>query len=191
MELDEMKSVWKKDSGETGRPSRDLSQLLMKRISSSKKSIYRIATVEMGFMVIYLVLAAAAVWYSGGFPSFFYKTIGVITIIAVPVSLRLVQSIRRLSRQDLSLSLTENLEQGLHHLRQSIRWYQVSSYIALVILMVLYFTDEFFLSLSRIWKTGILAYLLFFAVMTAPYLKWLYGRKIREMEGLLGQLKGL
>ncbi len=189
MDLDELKDVWKRDTGGADLPSGDLARLLMKGISSSRRAIYRVVTVEMGFMAVYLVMAAAALLFSQDFPNFFYKTIGVVTIVAVPVSIRLIQSLQKLSRLNLSVPLTENLEHGLAHLRQSIRWYQVSSYIALGILVILYFTDSFFLSLSRMWKTGILAYLLFFALMTAPYLKWFYGRRIKEMEVLLKQLK--
>ena len=155
MELDELKNAWRKDEAQSSLRPGDLNQMIVKRLASSGKGIYRKVVFEIGFAILfYLVMLIVVVVFNQEFGAFFYKTIGVITILAILVSYRLIQSARMLKKQDLSIPLTTNLEIGLTHFRQTIHLYKVLSYVALGFLLLVYATDEFFISLSRIWKAA-------------------------------------
>lgn len=191
MELDDLKQAWRKDAPMEAKLPDDITKWATGRIDASRKALYRTVTTELVIVIMAYALMLAVIAFSKKqIPAFFYKTWGVATLGAIPISIRLIQSLRKIGKDDHSVPMVSHLEKGIKYFKHTIRLYRISTYVMLVVLVVLYLNDPFFASLSWEWKAGVFAYLLVFAAITDPYVNRFYGRRIRNMEEMLEQLKG-
>ncbi len=82
----------------------------------------------------------------------------------------------------LSLSAREHLEKTLARQKQLLRVYAFAGEIACLIYAVVFWSDASFRALPLGWKAGTTAYVAVFAIVIRPYVRLLYGRRLRALE---------
>jgi hypothetical protein len=93
----------------------------------------------------------------------------------------------RVRAASLSLSARAHLEMTLAQQKRLLRIYTLAAETVCLIYAVVFWSDASFRALSLGWKAATTAYLAVFAVLVRPYVRWLYGRRLRALEE---QLRG-
>ena len=187
MEFDDIKAIWNHSVGD------DAGELKMADIQEKLSSILKqknriklsfrvelliVATVYAGFIILVL-------FYGKAVQPYMYKMVIVVTILGLPVLLRLYKAIQWQERLDFSQDIRSYLLLRIKHLRTTLAIYRWASYGIIVITLVIFFTDPSFNILPLYIKSIIVAYLGVFTVFLGPYIKRMYGDKLTIIEDLL------
>ncbi|HZY79428.1 MAG TPA: hypothetical protein VFE50_07895 [Cyclobacteriaceae bacterium] len=186
MELDDLKEKWKTA---TVQSSVDIKDVLTKKVSSIKqsgRSIRRVFYIEMAFVAvaylgfIWLVLAMGDSMFS-----YMYKLVAATGIATVPVSWRMYKSQRWINSMDYTIDMRSNMVAFLSYYKTTLRWYQWSTYIIILVILVLFFTDGDFIALPYKVKVTAVVYLVAVFLLTEPYIRMVYGKRIAVFENFL------
>jgi hypothetical protein len=186
MELDELKSIWKKSTTATSDSSRENAPEVSRILETSRKGIGKVFAVEIVVAIVLYVGFVLMVVLSGlAIQSFIYKLIIITALFALPIYYRLYRSIRFLSDMDFSADLKSNLVQFLVHYKTSLRFYKWATYLMVIVILIFFFTDDSFIALSTSLKIGTMLYMAFVSVIVGPLVNRVYGKRIHAIEGLL------
>jgi len=136
------------------------------------------AGIYTGFIIMVLLFGKSV-------QSFLFKMVAVVTIIAIPVFIRLYKSIQWREGLDYSRDVKSYLAERVNYFKKTLRFYRRASYSIIAITLVAFFTDASFNNLPLYLKCIIVTYLAVFAVLVGPYTKKMYGEKVALMEDVL------
>jgi hypothetical protein len=184
MELDDLKKVWNEQVPATG-PTEDR-ESIQRLISRSNRSIVRALRLELAIGGILLAFYFGAMLFlDRPFSSFHYKMIIPILALAIPVYYRLNRSSQALKSIDFGGDVRSTLGEFLRYYRQTLRIYRLGAYVAFGLLIVIFLTDEKFLSLSATVQYAVIGYILLVALVTGPFIRWMYGGNAEAIRKVL------
>lgn len=183
MELDDFKTVWKKDDNIN--ITRESLQQRINQVEKSGKKIRRAFVTELTILaVMYLFFIGMIVIFHGQIQSFIYKLVAITLIGFLPLT-RLYKSQSRINSINYATDIRSNLLSFLTYYKTTLKWYWWSSIIISALIFIMLFTDKDFLELEIEWKMGICAYILLVLLLARLYLKKGYGQHVKEFENFL------
>jgi len=188
MDLDRWKDRLR-EMGEKGGPgpslgSEELAAVLREGAQKSRRAVRRAFVWELVVIALVYVFAAAVVLVFGRpLRSFQLKIIVLSALGAVPVIVGFVRFLAGI-RPDLGRSVLDVLDDSIRRLRTVIRVYRWAGLGLAAAMAAALWTDAGFRGLPPGWKWGVTAFILATAVLSIPYLRAVYGRRLGELEGL-------
>ncbi len=189
MELDDLKEQWAKPDWNKamGASDKDVEEI-HSIIANSRSGIRKMFSIEMGIGIfMYLLFGVLAIWIKDGVELFLYKLVGVITVFAIPIYYRIYLSIRLLETSDYGKDMKSHLSAFLTHYKVTMAIYQWGSYLMIIGCLVVFYTDDSFNHQSMIVKVMITIYMVIAMIITKPFLKRFYGRKVKSMEEFVSE----
>ncbi len=186
MELDDFKEKWK--SPDIFDPQSVKKEDLQKKIDTIAKSnggIRKAFLFEVLFMAITYVGFLLVVIFSSHVQSFIYKLVIVTLLGAVPICYRLYKSQKWLNSIDYAKDIRTNLMAFSVYYKMTLRLYRLISYLVIILLLVLFYTDESFLDLQPWLKISIVSYMFLILLLTGPYINKVYGKRVDSIESFL------
>ena len=184
MELDDLKTAWKKDAKLS--ITRESLQQRITQVEKSGGKIRKAFVRELLIVgAIYLFFVAMIIIFRGAIQSFQYKLVAITSIGFLPTVYRLYQSQQWINAVDYANDIRSNLMGFLTYYKTTLKWYWWSSVIISVLMFIMLFTDEDFLAVGVEWKIGTCAYIIIILLLAKPYIRKVYGRHIREIEMFL------
>jgi hypothetical protein len=187
MEFDDIKTLWNHSAGsDAGELKVDDVQEKLSSVLKQKNRIKLSFRVELLIVaVVYTGFIILVLFYGKAVQPYMYKMVTVVTVLGLPVLLRLYKAIQWQESLDFSQDIRSYLLLRIKHLRTTLTFYRWTSYGIIVITLVIFFTDASFNVLPLYLKSIIVTYLGVFAVFLGPYIKRMYGDKVTLMEDLL------
>jgi hypothetical protein len=186
MELDDLKEKWKST---TFQPRFELKDALERRISTLERSgrgIRRVFLIEMIIVSIIYAAFILLVWFmADSITSYMYKLVIVTAIATVPITWRMYKSQKWINSMDYTKDVRSNMVEFLRYYKVTLRLYKWSTYIIIALILVLFYTDNDFERLRGGIKMTLLIYLAVVAILTEPYIRIAYGRRISVFENFL------
>jgi len=187
MELDDLKEKWRATPDQSS--TVEIRDAIEKKISALRRSGRGIRRVFMIEIMIVLVIYSGVLlmmWFMGErFMSYMYKIVIVTTIGSLPVVWRLYKAQKWINTMDYAKDIRTNMIAFLAYYKTTLRMYQWSTYVVVVILLVLMFTDADFMQLPLKLKLLIVGYMSTALLLTAPYIRLTYGRQTASFEDFL------
>jgi hypothetical protein len=189
MELDDLKDKWRLS---TDVPTRvGLHESLERSISEFEKSgkgIRRMFFIEVLFVLAVYVMFISIVWILGDrVMGYLIKLVAIVGIGFLPVLWRLYKSQKWINSMDYTMDIRSNIHDFLVYYKRTLSIYKWSSYIVIVLTLVMLFADREFVSLPMWIKIVIVAYMITIFLLTAPYIRMAYGRKTEAFERFLDE----
>lgn len=187
MELDDLKKQWKET---TPGPSVDaIREAIEKKIPSFERSgrgIRKAFWIEMFFaLILYLAFVAMVFYFREKMPAYMYKITFVIIIATLPIVYRLYKSQRWINSIDYSMDVRSNIEAFVKYYKKTLWIYEWGTYIIILITLILIFLDEAFQKTSPLVKWTLVGYILAVSLLTRPYIRFAYGKKLKVFEDFL------
>ncbi len=187
MELDDLKAKWKA-SGDL-QPRVEIRQSLERRISEIERSGRGIRTSFLFELMIIFVMYSAFitfVWIFGDrVLGYMYKMVFILGVGFLPALWRLHKAQKWIRSMDYTRDIQSNIRSFLTFYNRTLVIYKWSSYIVIVALLVMLFSDRDFISLSLYFRVGIVVYMAIAMLLTGPYIRVVYGRKTDAFEKFL------
>jgi hypothetical protein len=186
MELDDLKQQWKTATVE---PSAGMKDVLARKVSemrSSGRGLRTVFYIEMAFVVViytgflWIVLAMGS-----AVMSYMYKLVIATGIATAPIAWRMYKSQRWINSMDYTQDMRSNMIAFLDYYKTTLRWYQWSSYAIILVIIILFFTDNDFIRLQSGIKFTIVIYLAVIFLLTEPYIRIVYRRRLTVFEDFL------
>ncbi len=189
MELDDLKQSWKSvDGAATADRVRQVLEQQLPSLASSGRGIRRAFLIEMSAVLIMYIVLFFLIWEMGDrFMSYMYKLIGLTTAVAVPISWRLYKSQRWANTLDFGKDIRTNVLAFLKYYDTSLKLYRWGTYVVVVVMGVVFYFDDEFSALPVSFKISVFAYLVVVILLTAPYINWVYGRKMKAFQRFLDE----
>lgn len=186
MELDDLKEQWKTA---TFQSPFELKETLERRITKLEKTGRGLRTtflIEMSFVVVIYVGFILLVWFMADrVLTYMYKMVIATAIATAPIAWRMYKSQKWINSMDYSKDMRSNMVEFLSYYRITLRLYQWSSYLIIIVILLLMFTDGDFARLSPRIKTTVVIYMGAIFFLTEPYIRIVYGRRIAVFENFL------
>lgn len=183
MELDDLKKAW---NAQQPPPQTNDRELIQQIIHRSHRGLSKMLRWELGFGIFAIVaLIVAIVFNSARMAPFMIKLIVPLVAYAIPVYYRLYHSARLLQSIDLSGDIRSTLTQFLRYYSRTLRVYQWGGYGAVLVSMVLIFTDQTMQHLNWTWKGIVLVYMIIAMLLIGPFVKYFYGSRARAIREYL------
>ncbi|NOS93992.1 MAG: hypothetical protein HOP30_18900 [Cyclobacteriaceae bacterium] len=188
MELDDLKAQWAKPDWNKAMSSGKEVDEIHTIITKSRSGIRKMFSIEMSVgIIMYVLFGALALWVKDGVELFLYKLVGVITGFAIPIYYRIYQSIRLLETTDYGKDMKTHLSAFLTHYKITMAIYQWGSYLMIIGCLTVFYTDDSFNQQSLMMKVLITIYMFIAMIITKPFLKRFYGRKVKSMEEFVSE----
>lgn len=186
MELDDLKEKWKTG---TFQSHSELKVTLEQRVSSLERSgrgIRRVFIAEMILVAIIYLAFLLLVWLMAEkVTTYMYKLVAITGIASLPIVWRMYKSQKWVTTMDYSRDIRSNMVEFLRYFKITLRLYQWSTYVIIVLILVMMFTDNDFERLQWKVKMTLVVYLFVLAALTEPYIRIVYGRRITVFEKFL------
>jgi hypothetical protein len=186
MELDDLKEKWKSTTFQSPFDLKDTLERRVNAIERSGKGLRQAFWIEM--IIIGLIYAGfiLTVWFMADrVMPYMYKLVIVTSIAMVPIAWRMYKSQKWINSMDYTKDVRSNMIEFLGYYKLTLRLYQWSTYIIIVIILILFYTDSDFGRLPGGIKTTLVIYLAAIAILTEPYIRVVYGRRITVFENFL------
>lgn len=184
MELDDLKQAWK--IPEKLKPEAEDRDAIIRIIHRSGKGIARMIVWEGAIAVVmFSFFAIVVIFFNDRISLFHYKLVVPIVLYAIPVYYRLYRSLQFLRNLDFSRDIRSTLKAFVGYYSTTLRFYRWGSYVALIFLLVIFLTDEKFLAIDWWIQAMVVGYLLLAMAVTGPFVKRMYGSKVRDIESYL------
>jgi hypothetical protein len=187
MEFEDIKALW--DHSSVSDPTYLKMEDFEEKLSSVLKQKNRI---KLSFRIELLVTAGiytgfiiTVLLFGKSVQSYLFKMVGIVTVIGVPVFIRLYKSIQWRENLDYSRDIKSYLAERVNYFKKTLRFYRWASYSIIMMTIVAFFTDASFNKLPLYLKCIIVAYLAVFVFLVGPYTKKMYGDKVALMEDVL------
>jgi hypothetical protein len=162
----------------------ELAAMLRKGVRDSRRAVRRAFFRELTVIALIYTLAAAVVIIFGQpLASFQLKIVVLSAAGAVPVIALFVRYLAG-ARSDLGRPVLGVVNDSIRGLRAIIRVYRWAGLTLAAAMATALWTDAGFRDLPPGWKWGVTAYILVAASLSIPYLRAVYGRRLRELEDL-------
>jgi hypothetical protein len=92
------------------------------------------------------------------------------------------RSYRFLKRIDYGTDIKTNLLLYLAHHRLSLQFYKWGTYFLIVVLVVVFLTDDAFMKMEGVIKIIVFSYFGLVLLITGPIVSLLYGKRVRDIE---------
>lgn len=187
MELDDLKHSWKSTHDSASSDAvRQLLEQKLPSLASSGRGIRRAFVIEMSVvLVMYIVFFFLIREMSDRLMSFMYKIVGLTTVVAIPISWRLYKSQRLANTLDFGRDIRTNVIQFLTYYEKSLKMYKWGTYGMVILMFFVFYFDSDFSSLPLSLKLLVFGYLTVVILVTAPYVNWVYGRKMKAFQRFL------
>jgi hypothetical protein len=186
MELDDLKETWRTATLDSSFNLKDTLQKRITAIESSGRGLRRTFLIEMAIVVVIYVAFIVLVWnMADKVQSYMYKLVAVTAIATVPVAWRMYKSQKWINSMDYTKDMRSNMVAFLQYYRLTVRLYQWSSYAIIVVVLLLTFMDESFIVQSSRVKFTFVIYMVAVFILTEPYIRIVYGRRISVFENFL------
>jgi hypothetical protein len=192
MEFDNLQQLWQSQALQ--HPKREITsvhlEMAASKLNDSRKKLLRKIRWEiMVGMIIYI--SAGLFMFLGQLEKkellFTVKMMLLIALYAIPTTMHLYQTIRKLTISDYAIALNTFLLAKMNNLRKAYRIYLFSGLLTCLFITITLLTDEFFLSKSLKIKIAGLSYVILFAALLTPMLHLFYGREIKQLQKQLQQ----
>lgn len=185
MDFDELKNVWKQAKQQSEAESdKELNQIL-KSVTTAQHKIKQYFRFELMVLVSIFGFFVLAVCLASDIEPFFYKLAGIVFLGSIPLTVRIFLSLRQIMGIDFSNQLRKNLLNAKNHLKTTIVVYYSVLAVLVSLLVLMSWTDEYFLQLSTLWQAGTMIYFLLITVSYVLMVDKHYGKRLRELEELL------
>lgn len=162
----------------------ELAAMLRRGLRGSRRAVRRAFFRELAVIaLIYTLAAAAVVIFGRPLASFQLKIVVLSAAGAAPVIALFVRYLAG-ARSDLGRPMLGVVNESIRGLRTIIRVYRWASLALAAAMAAALWTDAGFRGLPPGWKWGVTAYILAAAALASPYLRAVYGRRLRELEDL-------
>ena len=191
MELDELKKSWgKQKSGDIQISPEKFAGIIKNNVDTAGSSIRNHFIGE---------IIAAALIYTGAiiylfsikkhFNDFIYIFFILSAISIMPVIIKFIKSISFFKNLDYSLDIKHGLEKSLEYFKSTLKFCRWIVYFFSMVVVIILTLNIFHLS-GGLWTTaGIIVYIVIVGLLTKPYINWLYGKQVRDIEKILDELK--
>src|SRR5690242_7940603 len=140
MELDDLKEKWKTATVQSPVEIKDVLTKKISAIESTGKGIRRTFYVEMIFVAVIYSGFLWLVWDMGNaMMTYMYKLVISTAVATVPITWRMYKSQRWINTMDYTIDVRSNMVAFLDYYKTSLRWYQWSTYIIIVVILALFF----------------------------------------------------
>jgi hypothetical protein len=183
------------EMGETGGPAPawaggELATILRDGVRKSRRAAIRAFFWELAAIALIYLLAAGVLLIVGRPPrSFQLKIIVLSSAAVVPVVFVFLRYLAS-ARPDLGRPVLDVLDESIRRLRSFIRAYRWAGLTLAAAIAAALWTDAGFRALPAGWIWGITGFILATAVLSFPYLRAVYGRRLRELEDLARDARG-
>lgn len=185
MDLD----LWKNrlhETGKSGGPSLgqdEIAAILDAGIRKSRRSVARTFLLELAGVALLYVMVWAMAFFVGPLRSFQIKIIALSAAGALPIIIFFGRFFAA-ARPDMGRPVPEVLDESVRRLRTSLRIYRWGGLVMAAAMGAALWADASFRGLAWGWKWGTTIYILAVAILSFPYLRVLYGRRLRDLEEL-------
>lgn len=185
MELDDLKEKWKSSNFNNSKLDVIDFNKVSKSIEKLRKGIRMILIIELCIaFFIYLGFLLAVLW-GGDVKPFLYKLVIISAIGIIPIGYRLYKAQQMIYAIDYSRDIKSNLIDFLVYYKTTLNLYKWGSHALLVLLLLVFFADQSFTELSLKLQFSIAAYIFLVMLLIGPYIRKVYGSKIRSIEAFL------
>jgi hypothetical protein len=186
MELDDLKEKWKSTTFQSPFELKDSLEQRITAIEHSGRGIRRVFMIEMIIVAAIYAGFILMVWFMAeSVTSYMYKLVVITGVATIPISWRMYKSQRWINSMDYTKDVRSNMVGFLHYYKVTLRLYQWSTYVTVVVILVLMFTDDEFRNTPSGAKVTLVIYLVALAALTEPYIRIVYGRRIAVFEKFL------
>lgn len=186
MELDDLKEKWKTANFQTPFELKDTLERRISAIERSGRGIRRLFFFEMAVAFIIYAGFVLTVWYMADrVMSYMYKLVIVTAIAMIPIAWRMYKSQKWINSMDYTKDVRSNMVDFIRYYKLTLRLYQWGTYIIVVIILIIFYTDNDFDRLQGSIKMILVIYLGVVAALTEPYIRIMYGRRIKVFENFL------
>ncbi|HWA32737.1 MAG TPA: hypothetical protein VG737_01340 [Cyclobacteriaceae bacterium] len=186
MELDDLKEKWKTATVQSPVTIKDVLAKKISAIERSGKGMRRVFYLEMVFVALVYAGFLWLVWAMGDLlMTYMYKLVITTAIATVPVGWRMYKAQKWINSMDYTIDMRSNMVAFLDYYKTSLRWYQWSTYIIIIVILALFFTDNDFIGLQSRVKVTVVIYLVAVFFLTEPYIRIVYGKRIPVFENFL------
>ena len=161
----------------------ELASILKAAIRKSRRAVARAFLLEIAGVALIYALAGSMILIFGPLQSFQLKIIILSAAGIVPVFVMFGRYFAA-ARPDLGRPIAQVLDESVRRLKSSLRIYRLVVLIVSAAMAAALWTDAAFRALSPGWKWGASGYILAVAFFSFPYLRALYGRRLRALESL-------
>jgi len=186
LELDDLKNTWKNLQSDELVPEKEERGKIKEIIGRSRKRILTAIVWEIILtIIIYISFFGVVVLFPSSISSYHYKLAIIIGLFAIPVFYRLFRSVSFLNQIDYGRDIRTNLSGFLAYYKTTILFYRRGGYITICTLIAVFFTDASFMQLQLWIQVLILLYLIIFLLALNPWIKYMYGGKIKQIEAFM------
>jgi len=190
MEIDELKKSWGKQKNDENLISPEkLAGIIRKNIDTEGRSI---RNRFIGEIIAVVFIYSAVIFYvlniRKNLNELFYIFISLSLISILPVIIKFVKSISYFKHLDYSLDIRHSLENSLAYFKSTLNFYKWSVYFVSFIVIIILSFNVYQFSYGFITLAGIILYIIIVGLLTKPYLKWLYGKQVQNIEKTLREL---
>jgi hypothetical protein len=187
MELDDLREKWK--SAVVQPSSVGVQQAIEKRISAfetSGRGIRKVFLIELAVVAtIYAGALLILLFVGERMVSYMYKIIVVTAIGSLPVIWRLYKSQKWINTMNYGDDMRSNIIAFLAYYKATLTLYKWTTYVVVLVIFILMFSDSEFTTLSLLLKIVIGCYMFGSMLLVGPYIRVTYGRKAGAFEDFL------
>ena len=187
MELDDLKKQWKETAAAP--PPNAVSEAIEKRLStfeSSGRGIRKTFVVEMTFVALIYIGFFCMMWFlNEGMEAYMYKMVIITAIATVPIVWRLYKAQRWINSMDYTADVRTNIVTFVSYFKKTLLMYEWITYVIMLTIFGILLTDSAFNILPLSIKLLVFGYVLIFTLLTRPYIRFAYGRKLSAFEDFL------
>jgi hypothetical protein len=185
MELDDLKESWNaRNSNYPPLQTADF-QTMIKSIEKSKRGIRGVFFAELCIVLFIYLGFLLVVFWGGDVKPFMYKLVVISLMGAIPIGYRLYRAQQMMHTLDFSRDIKSNLIGFLVYYKTTLGLYRWGSYALLALLLLVFFTDSSFHELDIAFQYGTAGYILLAMLLIGPYIKKVYGSKVKSIESFL------
>ena len=187
MELDDLKKQWKETTAASSRDA--ISEAIEKRISAFERSgrgIRKSFAIEMMIVGLIYVGFFCMMWFlNDGMQMYMYKMVIITTVATAPIVWRLYKAQRWINSMDYTVDVRTNIVAFVKYFKRTLLMYEWTTYTIMLIIFGILLTDDAFNALPWSIKLLVFGYVLIFTILTRPYIRLVYGRKLSAFEDFL------
>lgn len=186
MELDDLKEKWKTAIFQSPFELKDTLERRITALESSGRGLRRTFIIEMSIVAIVYAAFILLVWFMADkVMTYMCKMVFITAAATVPIAWRMYKSQKWANSMDYTQDVRSNMVAFLRYYKITLRLYQWSSYIILVVLLLMMFTDNDFVRLPYNVKLTVVIYTGAVFILTEPYIRIVYWRRISVFENFL------
>lgn len=187
MELDDLKKQWKEAA--TASSADAIREAIEKKISTLEQSgrgIRKAFVIEMIMVFVIYVFFWLMVWFFRyAIASYMYNILIVTSVASIPIIWRLYKSQRWINSMDYTMDMRTNIAAFVKYYKRTLRIYEWGTYIMVLVTLLFMLADPTFQVVERSVQITVMAYMFLVCLITRPYVRLMYGRRLSVFEDFL------